>query len=70
MVKKAAKKKSAKRPARKTPAQREKEHRLTDAYAAEARKRELLPGDELSELEAVGRKGAGRRNKAGTASGK
>jgi hypothetical protein len=62
-VKKVAKKILAKQPRRKTPAQREKEHRLTDAYAAEARKRALLPGDELSELEAVGRKGAGSGNK-------
>jgi hypothetical protein len=42
--------------AKKITARREQKKRLTDAYAAEARKDELLKGDELSELEPVGRK--------------
>jgi hypothetical protein len=50
---------TVKRPAEQTDAERTQSKRLTDRYAAEARKNELLPGDELSELEAVGRK-AGR----------
>ena len=52
-------KKAAPKPppvAKTTAARRDQEKRLTDAYAAEARKDELLKGDELSELEPVGRK--------------
>ncbi len=59
MRKPAAKKKrpsTVKRPAKKTARQRSKDGKLTDRYASEARKQELLPGDELSELEPVGKK--------------
>jgi hypothetical protein len=52
---------TVRRPAKQTAAQRETEQRLTDRYATEARKDELLKGDELSELEPVGKKKRGRR---------
>ncbi|MES1152368.1 MAG: hypothetical protein ABUL54_10765 [Dongia sp.] len=47
---------TVKRPAKKMPGAREKDRQLSDRYAAEGRKDELLKGDELSELEPVGRK--------------
>jgi len=50
---------TVKRPVKKTASQRKKDARLTDRYAAEARKREQRQGDELSELEPVGRKRRG-----------
>ena len=58
-MKKAAKTKrpsTVKRPAKKNAGERAKEKRLTDRYAATARKNDQRRGDELSELEAVGRK--------------
>ena len=47
---------TVKRPVKKTASAREKERRLTDEYAAAARKNELRRGGELAELESVGKK--------------
>jgi hypothetical protein len=47
---------TVKRPAKKSATEQKQEGRLTDRYASAARKNEQRPGDELSELEPVGRK--------------
>ena len=44
----------------KTPAARQKDAKLADDYASEARGDTLRAGDELSELAPVGRKPAGK----------
>jgi hypothetical protein len=59
---------SRKKSAKKSTADHDREHRLTDTYAAEARRDTLLKGDELSELASVGRKDGetkARRKRAG-----
>ena len=56
MAKQAGKTKSVETPAAKKTAKQKQDKRLTDAYAAVARRNEQRQGDELSELEPVGRK--------------
>jgi hypothetical protein len=51
------------RPKRAKPGEQQKKRRLTDAYATEAQRDTLLRGDELSELEAVGKKSKSARER-------
>jgi hypothetical protein len=56
MAKKAVKSKATRKPTAKQTPKRKNTKRLTDEYASVARKNEQRRGDELTELEPVGRK--------------